>query len=717
MGCGRSKTLSAGEVRFKGRGFPEFRIPSPSKCPVEITRKCLSDVELEKSNFNCFQKSQNIKYYKNQLPPDSNLDEFKDELFPANANSILGLNKNNNPTDPITARSKKQKFQNINIDNITWLRPNDIFPGGKFAVFENEICIDDIKQGNVGNCYFMAAISAMAENPQLISQIFKTQTVQENGCYEILFRLNGEWKIVLVDDYFPCDKKTKEPIFSKPIGAELWVMLLEKAWAKVNGGYKNIIAGFSTEVLSSLTNFPKELILHSNIPANFLWEKIKLANQKKNIMACCTKFDVEISKIGLVSGHEYSLIAVKEGKIDGKHIKLLKLRNPWGCKEWNGNWSDKSTNWTKEAMELFYYKPGGDDGNFYIEFSDFVNNFIFTEFCYVHDPLGSKSHKFLEKSEMKKTSIFQIYIPNKTLLNLTVIKKHYRFHRKIPEKAYLPFNITLVRFEGGNLRLITENSNHFESPLISKELDEGFYYGIFTPFFEDQTYDKERKYIIDASAENYFNFTFKGFEEESLKINNYVNKKIDVNFKNKYRLIFDFDVISNEDQHFHKTINDEVFQKSLYDISNYDFIYKNINIDFSDICKKIDSYQAAVDYYTKKYPKYMTELLKIPKVEYGKNELIFKKYEWPNCFYIGDWKLSQPNVKHGRGIFIWSENVFTCGIFENDQFNGMCFEYNNGFTMKINYTNGKRNGIGECSYIEGHQGIQEYSNGKFIKYV
>ena len=34
-----------------------------------------------------------------------------------------------------------------------------------------------------------------------------------------------------MDDYFPCSKKTRVPIFAKPNGPELWVMLLEKAWA------------------------------------------------------------------------------------------------------------------------------------------------------------------------------------------------------------------------------------------------------------------------------------------------------------------------------------------------------------------------------------------------------------------------------------------------------------------------------------------------------
>ncbi len=46
---------------------------------------------------------------------------------------------------------------------------------------------------------------------------------------------------------------------------------------------------------------------------------------------------------GLVPGHAYSIISAYE-KLG---VKLLKLRNPWGNFEWDGDWSDNSNKWTE----------------------------------------------------------------------------------------------------------------------------------------------------------------------------------------------------------------------------------------------------------------------------------------------------------------------------------------------------------------------------------
>ena len=59
---------------------------------------------------------------------------------------------------------------------------------------------------------------------------------------------NGLWQEVTVDDYFPCYCKG-QPMFSTSYQNEIWVLLLEKALAKVHGSYYMLKGGYITEAL------------------------------------------------------------------------------------------------------------------------------------------------------------------------------------------------------------------------------------------------------------------------------------------------------------------------------------------------------------------------------------------------------------------------------------------------------------------------------------
>jgi hypothetical protein len=69
----------------------------------------------------------------------------------------------------------------------------------------NKIGPNDIKQGSCGNCYFLSCISSLAEAGDRVERIFISKEVNEAGCYAVKFYINGEPKIVVVDDYFPYD--------------------------------------------------------------------------------------------------------------------------------------------------------------------------------------------------------------------------------------------------------------------------------------------------------------------------------------------------------------------------------------------------------------------------------------------------------------------------------------------------------------------------------
>lgn len=75
--------------------------------------------------------------------------------------------------------------------------------------------------------------------------------------------INGEWTTVILDDYFPCKDCIlfliiikDGPVFSSGKNYELWIMLIEKAYAKVFGSYQAIDGGDPSQALIDLTGGP-----------------------------------------------------------------------------------------------------------------------------------------------------------------------------------------------------------------------------------------------------------------------------------------------------------------------------------------------------------------------------------------------------------------------------------------------------------------------------
>ncbi len=91
--------------------------------------------------------------------------------------------------------------------------------------------------------------------PQLVERLFISKTLSEEGFYRLKLCKHGEWTEVVVDDYFPCFPNGG-PIFSRAHGNELWVLLLEKAYAKLHGNYKTLVGGSPHEALMDLTGCP-----------------------------------------------------------------------------------------------------------------------------------------------------------------------------------------------------------------------------------------------------------------------------------------------------------------------------------------------------------------------------------------------------------------------------------------------------------------------------
>ena len=138
--------------------------------------------------------------------------------------------------------------------------------------------------------------------------ISKDQNIHGAFCVKIC--KNGEWKEVVIDDYIPCDRQ--QVVFSAANGNELWVIILEKAWAKLHGSYERIEAGFAENVMRDLTGAPTEVI---ECDEDKLWDSCVKADKANFIMAASAGGGASVEaleELGLIGYHAYGLIGCVE---------------------------------------------------------------------------------------------------------------------------------------------------------------------------------------------------------------------------------------------------------------------------------------------------------------------------------------------------------------------------------------------------------------------
>ena len=192
--------------------------------------------------------------------------------------------------------------------------------------------IKDIIQRKIGDSYFLSALTALTPYQYLISEKFRTKQFNEEGYYEMILFIDGEWRVVFVDDYFPYDPYEKKFVGARPHNNKLWAILLEKAWAKVNGGYTNIIGGLFREAILALTGFPTEIIKHKNLGRKIdiynLYRNIEIGYKEGSIMSCGTKVEPIVENYGLSPGHAYSIVYPQKWK--EKNIFFIKIKKSMG---------------------------------------------------------------------------------------------------------------------------------------------------------------------------------------------------------------------------------------------------------------------------------------------------------------------------------------------------------------------------------------------------
>ena len=272
---------------------------------------------------------------------------------------------------------------------VEWRRPREWAPNSAF--FSGGISSNDVVQGALGDCWFIGALSTLATRDKLLcgsirrltsGDLIKTKLdvvglgkgvyppifhpFAQKGLYCLKFFVNSGWRYVIIDDRLAVHTGQNNLVFAHCLNPdEIWVPLIEKAYAKIFGSYEALNSGLIDDALVDMTGLVAEKMKLKRIKGNSakleeFWNKIWNFRKNKTLMGCSIEGHTEGEvrwdgeRTGLLSGHAYSLVDVlhyeEPSGPDGVY-RLLRIRNPWGKMEWIGPWANGSD-------ELSDYKDG-----------------------------------------------------------------------------------------------------------------------------------------------------------------------------------------------------------------------------------------------------------------------------------------------------------------------------------------------------------------------
>lgn len=214
---------------------------------------------------------------------------FQDASFPAAKSSLYW--------DDFQSSSVRATYKT---EVSSWKRPSELKKGIVPSLFGSKgIRPAAVNQGMLGDCWFLAAIAAVAEWPERVNKIFTNTNYDAEGIFEVNLTLGGKQQKVVVDDRLPYKDERRENgwiYYGQLIDSNespnnaFWVPILEKAGAKYFGNYEQLEGGNMIESLYMLTGMPGAIIDTAPLANDALWKIIKEMDDKHWIMTASNTY-------------------------------------------------------------------------------------------------------------------------------------------------------------------------------------------------------------------------------------------------------------------------------------------------------------------------------------------------------------------------------------------------------------------------------------------
>jgi hypothetical protein len=273
-------------------------------------------------------------------------------------------------------------------------------------------CGDDVMQGSLGNCWFIAALVSVAAKPGLMQRLCVARD-EAVGVYGFVFFRDGTWIPEIVDDRLFIHVSDGDDLFvgkyvderqtrstfnnsnditklreSLQKGGEAlyfsrcrdsqdtWLPLIEKAYAKAHGDYGSLHGGWVGEGTEDLTGGVSINLAPSDImDKSLLWEQLMQVNDTYLFAGGAFHY----KEAGSFGKHAYAVLQA----VEHKQLRLLKIRyapsfqnipsktllitirNPWGnnknTENFDGPFNHKFEEWNAELVEQlkFDFKDPG----------------------------------------------------------------------------------------------------------------------------------------------------------------------------------------------------------------------------------------------------------------------------------------------------------------------------------------------------------------------
>jgi len=404
------------------------------------------------------------------------IDEINSELKRLKTNFI---DINFLPCDNSVINSKyDENLKNFLEYVIHWRRPeefiqNELNENNDFdmalRVFsrDKEPDPNDIRQGLIPCSHLDSALSSLAEKYNLIKRLFKNDTYNENGLYQIKLCVGGEWTTVVVDDYFPCIPMSS-PLVTASQSNELWILILEKALAKVYDCYYNLTCLNLSDFFLTLTGCPSFSYNLENLQNE---EKKDIFNKIKNFVLEKKYLVVAISKMndldsnnnneeneddtGLtVPNYGYTIIDIKMKY----KPNLIVLRRVWFDEKRENNIDNYINNLINEYPSLV---NEFNDNVLVLTFKDFLKEFSSLAVCLTKNweevhirgkfvKIGDEITNNEENEQVMSKWYYSINLEKQTNLIISLFQDEDKFKENDARKNLLDISISVLKLELNN---------------------------------------------------------------------------------------------------------------------------------------------------------------------------------------------------------------------------------------------------------------------------